>query len=357
MSAEVYPPFTCTFSPQIPELLHNLQCTLAFTTFQAGKLVLLSAKNESELMQLPRTFDKPTGLAVNDDKLALCTKDEIIIFKASASIAQGYPQKPGVYDRMFIPVVSYHTGQADLHDIAWLGDELVAVNTSFSCLVKPSSEFHFEPVWQPPFISKLASEDRCHLNGLAVVNGKVKYVTAFSDSDQRLGWSDHIPESGILMDVEREEIIVSDLQMPHSPRWFDDKLYALQSALGTLMQIDTQSGEVKVIYQQDGFARGLAKFKDYLFVGYSKLRQNSSSFAKLQFSEKAIHCGISIIHEPTSAYVGEIRYLSSIDEIFDIQIIPDTTRANILNTHSQDYKSALIIPGASYWGRNDPGRP
>ena len=351
MSETVYPPFTCTFSPQIPELLAKLNCTIAFTTFQAGKLVFLSAKNENELMQLPRSFDKPMGLAVKDQKLALCTKDEIIIFKASASIAQGYPKKPGVYDRMYIPVVTYHTGQADLHDLAWQGDELVAVNTSFSCLIKPHTEFHFKPIWKPPFITKLASEDRCHLNGLTVVDGRIKYVTAFSTSDERLGWSDHIPEGGILMDVENDEVISADLQMPHSPRWFDHKLYALQSAAGELIRIDPVSGEFQVVYQRDGFARGLAKYQDYLFIGYSKLRPNSSSFGKLEFSQQATHCGISIVHEPTANFVGEIRYLSSVDEIFDIQIIADTRRANILNTQSEDYKAALIIPEASFWGK------
>ncbi|MDH3709366.1 MAG: TIGR03032 family protein [Cyclobacteriaceae bacterium] len=101
----------------------------------------------------------------------------------------------------------------------------------------------------------------------------------------------------------------------------------------------------------DGFARGLAKYQDYLFVGYSKLRQNSSIFANLDFSKKADQCSISIIHAPTGAFVGEIRYLNSVDEIFDIQIIPEVVRPNILNTQSEDFKAALITPEATYWGK------
>ncbi len=351
MDRKAYPPFSCSFSPQIPELLQNLNCTIAITTFQAGKLIFISAKNDQELVQLPRNFDKPMGLAVSGEKLALATQDELLIFKASRSLASGYAKKPGVYDTIYIPMVRYHTGRVDLHDVAWANSDICAVNTSFSCLIKPHQEYNFTSFWQPDFISELASQDRCHLNGVAVVEGKIKYVTAFSTSDTIQGWRSNIPEGGVIIDVDDQRMVATNLQMPHSPRVFNGKLYVLQSALGQLVTVDVESGELEVIYQRDGFARGLAKYQDYLFVGYSKLRQNSSIFAKLDFSKKADQCSISIVHAPTGAFVGEIRYLNSVDEIFDIQIIPEVVRPNILNTQSEDYKAALITPEATYWGK------
>lgn len=350
MEGKVYPPFSCSFTPQIPELLFNLRCTIAFTTFQAGKLVFLSAKNDQELVQLPRNFIKPMGLAVSGESLALATQDQLLIFKASRSLAPAYPKKPGVYDTIYVPMVSYHTGRVDLHDIAWTESGICAVNTSFSCLIRPSDEYNFVSTWRPNFISELASQDRCHLNGVAVVEEKAKYTTAFSVSNEPQGWREQIPHGGVLINVDNQEIVASDLKMPHSPRWFDGKLYVLQSALGQLLTVDPDNGKTEVIYQREGFARGLAKYRDYLFVGYSKLRQNSSVFGRLEFSKKADQCSISIIHAPTGAFVGEIRYLNSVDEIFDIQIIPDITRPNILNTETDDFKTALITPEATYWG-------
>jgi len=293
------------------------------------------------------------GLAIEGDKLALACKDQLIIFKGAPTLAETYPKKPGIYDTLFVPISFNLTGQVDLHDINWIDGSLLAVNTSFSCLARPDSEFHFVPIWQPKFISSLVSEDRCHLNGMAIENDQIKYVTALGSGDSRRSWRDHIPGGGVLWDIKAQRPVVKDLQMPHSPRILDGKLYLLQSALGQLCTVDIQSGKLHVIYQQNGFARGLAKYDDYLFVGYSKLRKNSSIFGKLQFSNKAVHCGISVIHGPTGSFVGEIRYHSSVDEIYDIQILANYIRPNILNTSNEEYKSALITPDSTFWGHQE----
>ncbi len=352
MSKNIPAPFSCQSTPQVPELLNSLNCTLAITTFQAGKVIFISAKNDHEIIQLPRTFHKPMGLAVKEDKIALASKDELILFKGSTTLASSYPKKTGIYDMLYVPTAVYQTGEIDIHDIAWVGDDLYAVNTSFSCLVQLDEYHHFSPVWQPSFVSALASEDRCHLNGMATEDNKIKYTTAFGTGDTPQSWKAHIPNGGIIIDVEQNEILSSDLAMPHSPRIFDGDLFVLLSATGELVQIDRENGKREVIYQKDGFVRGLAKYDDYMFIGFSRLRKNSSSFSKLGFSEKALHSGIAIIHAKTRALVGEIRYLASVDEIYDIQIIPNYNRPNILNTISQDYKSALITPQSTYWGKS-----
>ena len=345
------PPFSCQSTPQVPELLNALGCTLAITTFQAGKVIFISAKNDHEIIQLPRTFHKPMGLAVKEDKLALAAKDEVILFKGSEGLAHSYPKKPGVYDMMYVPTAIYQSGEIDLHDVAWIGNDVYAVNTSFSCLVKLDPYHHFIPVWQPPFISALASEDRCHLNGMAVEGDKIRYVTAFGQGDAPRSWKDHIPGNGIIMDLEHNEVLAQDLAMPHSPRIYDGALFVLLSATGELIQVDRENGKPVTIFQKDGFMRGLAKYEDYFFIGHSKLRKNSSSFAKLPFSDKAVYSGISIVHASTGAWVGEIRYLASVDEIYDVQVIPGYARANVLNTLDPGYKSALITPNSTYWGR------
>ena len=139
--------------------------------------------------------------------------------------------------------------------------------------------------------------------------------------------------------------------MPHSPRIFGDDLYVLLSATGELLKIDLENGNHEVIVKVEGFVRGMSLHKDYLFIGLSKLRKNSSTFAKLDFAEKANQSGIMVIHLPTASIVGKISYLSSLDEIYDVHILPNKTRPNILNTMKDDHKAALMIPGATFWAK------
>jgi len=342
-------PFSCTFTPNIPELLNRLNCTIAISTYQAGKIVFLSAKNDEELIQLPRTFNKAMGITLQGDKMAIATKDEVIILVNSQGLAQSYPKQPGVYDGLFMPQAVYYTGQIDIHDLHWGDEGLWAVNTSFSCLVLINEEYHFMPKWKPAFISNLASEDRCHLNGMAIIDGKPKYVTTFGNGDSPQSWRENITKTGMVIDIGSGEEILTNLPMPHSPRFYDGKLYLLLSATGEVICAEPEKGRYEVVSDLSGFVRGMAKYSDYLFIGLSRLRKNSSTFKHLSIADKALNAGIKILHLPTGGYVGEIKYQSTVDEIYDVQIIPDIKRPGILNTYRDDYKKGLSVPGATYW--------
>ena len=165
------PPFSCTFSPNIPELLQQMNVSLAVTTYQAGKVILISPKNRDELIQLPRNFPKPMGIAVREKKIAIAALDEVIILSNSPGLARDYPPQPNTYDTMFAPRASFVTGEIDIHDLEWGHKGLWAVNTRFSCLSLITDDFSFVPDWRPPFVTELAPEDRCHLNGVAFVDG------------------------------------------------------------------------------------------------------------------------------------------------------------------------------------------
>ena len=60
--------------------------------------------------------------------------------------------------------------------------------------------------------------------------------------------------------------------------------------------------------------------------------------------------GVTVLHLPTGAIVARLMYETSVDEIFDIQIIPNHKRPGILNTEGDTYKLALTSPDATYWG-------
>jgi uncharacterized protein (TIGR03032 family) len=348
-------PFSCSYSAHVPELLMKLNCSLAISTYQAGKIIFLSPKNEDQLIQLPRTFEKPMGIAVLDepDKMAVACKDEVIVFSNSKELAVSYPKKKNTYDALYIPRTTYHIGQLDIHDLSWGENGLYAVNTLFSCIISLGDDYNFTPFWIPPFIKGLKSEDKCHLNGMVMVNGRPKYATAFNRGNTRQSWREGVTTDGVLMDTETSEIIAENLRMPHSPRIFNGELYLLFSATGEIIKMDPSNGTYEVVTRINGFVRGMAYYKDFLFVGLSKLRQNSSTFAKLEIAKKALNAGIAIIHLPTGSYYGEIRYQASVDEIYDIQVLPGKIRPNIFNTIQSEYKLALSIPGSTYWA--DPG--
>ena len=283
-----------------------------------------------------------------------------------------------------MPRAAYFTGGIDIHDIDYGGETLYAVNTSFSCLIKIDDNYSFTPIWKPPFITKLVSEDRCHLNGMALENEVPKYATAFNRGNSFQSWREEVTTGGILMDVQSNELVAEGLAMPHSPRIFDNQLYILLSATGDLIKtgaqvgfiqyhtsveeiydvqilpgvirpgMDVKTGKYDVVTKLNGFVRGLAKYGDYVFVGLSRLRKNSSTFAKLSIADKANQAGIAIIHLPTGAQVGFIQYHTSVEEIYDVQILPGVIRPGILNTLKPEYKMGLSTPETTYWARKAP---
>ncbi len=343
------PPFTCTCSPNVPELLKQLNCTLTITTYQAGKLIFISAKDESNLVQLPRQFDKPMGLAIANGKLAVATRDEVVVLSNASKMAANYPKSPNTYDALYLPRMTFYTGALDIHDLEWVDNKLWAVNTVFSCLMRLSEDYSFEPVWKPHFIKNYAPDDYCHLNGVAIENEKPVYVTALGSSTSREGWRENKDSGGIIMDIENDQVISQGLPMPHSPRVINGELFVLLSATGELARIDRKTGKREVVKGLEGFVRGMTQYGDYLFIGLSKLRANSSSFRDLPIAQKAVFCGVVILHIPTLSVVGHIKYETSVEEIYDVRVLPDTTRPGILNHEKKDHKMAISSPVGDFW--------
>ena len=77
------PPFSCTHTSQFPELLFQTGSSLAISTYQAGKVIFISAIDEDQLVQLPRNFPRPMGMAVSEDRLAIALSRSIIVLVRS----------------------------------------------------------------------------------------------------------------------------------------------------------------------------------------------------------------------------------------------------------------------------------
>ena len=347
------PPYSCIHSPNFPRLLLELGCSIALTTFQAGKLIFISAKDENQLIQHFNDFNNAMGLAIDNRRLAIATQDEVIVLADASRLAKEYPMNPNTYDALYAPQAIYPVGILHIHDLDWdKHGQLWAVNTNFSCLSIIDDHYSFRPKWYPPFIKQFNSGDSCHLNGMAMVDGMPRYVTMFSQSTTPEGWRATKETSGLIMDVLTGEVIIENLPMPHSPRWFDGHLYCLLSATGEFVKVDTDKGTYDVVARFDGFVRGLAKYGEYVFVGLSRLRGDISAFKDLPIAERSVYCGVEVLHLPTGRKVAQLRYQTTVDELYDIQIIPKL-RPVFFNHLTDEYRKVLNTPYTDLWLNKD----
>ena len=343
-------PFSCTYTREVPDILAGLNCSLVLTTYQAGKVILISPKEEG-LVQLARNFRKPMGMAVGGGRLAVATQHEVVVLENAPALATGYPKKPRHYDAFFVPRAVYFTGELDLHDMAWSGETLWAVNTLFSCLCRIGPRYSFEPMWRPPFVSALAPEDRCHLNGLAIDNrGEPVYVTALGATDEAGAWRADRLGGGVLVHVPSGEVALRGLAMPHSPRLYDGRLYFVLAARGELAVADPEAGTYEVVSQVPGFARGLARCGDYLFVAHSRLRKKHV-FGDLPIAQGEHYAGVVVVHAPSGRIAGALRYHTACEEIYDVHALPDVRRPGLLGVESDVHRHAVLAPEGGYWTR------
>ncbi|MFK7932815.1 MAG: TIGR03032 family protein, partial [Saprospiraceae bacterium] len=323
--------------------------SIAISTFQAGKVILFSATDANNLQQLPRSFEKAMGMCVQDRRMAVATKNEVVVLADASGLAKNYAA-PSNYDALYLPRAVYYVGEVDIHDMAWGQQGLYAVNTRFSCLSLINDQYSFLPIWKPPFITQFTPSDLCHLNGMALgSDGRPKYVTMLGSTTEPKGWRAGVLQDGLVMDVTCNEMVLNHLAMPHSPRLYDGDLYLLLSAKGEIIRANLTNNTYDVVTRLAGFVRGMARRGDYIFVGMSKLRKNASTFRDLPIAEEAIYCGVEIIHLPTGNVVGNIRYQASVEEIYDVQIVPDRTRPSILNHQTDEHKRALNTPQIDFW--------
>jgi len=344
-------PFTIQYTPQVPELVAELGCSLALTTYQAGKLILLSSDGE-RLIQLPRTFEEPMGLALDGDQMAVATKHSIVLLANDPRLAPAYPRQPGIYDALFVPRSVHYVGALSVHDMVFGERGLVGVNTLFSCLFQLDPRHSFKPIWKPPFVSQLVPEDRCHLNGLAAAEPEGFYATALGRTDTAGGWREGKERGGVLLHVPSGELLLDGLAMPHSPRVYDGVLYLLLSSTGELVAVDLRGGErrYEVVNRVPGFARGMARAGDYLFIASSLIRKQHT-FGDLAIAgRKDLFCGLTILHLPSGAIVGELRYVRSCEEIYDVQVLPGLGRPGLLGLHDDTHLRALSTPEQTFWG-------
>lgn len=346
--------FEYVHSKGFARLLRSLGVSLLVSTYQAGKLMAVRADEQGGVSTLLRSFEYAMGLAVAPTRLAIGSRRQIWVLRSASDIAAKLPPE-GTHDTCYVPRSSHVTGDIRIHELAWgqpvpdasgqTTPQLWFVNTRFSCLCTLHPDFSFYPRWRPKFITQLAAEDRCHLNGLAMVNGQPRLATALGTTNTAQGWREDKVYGGVLIDVPANEVVTTGLCMPHSPRVYDGKIWVLNSGRGELQVVDPDSGSRQTVVRLMGYTRGLAFHENYAFIATSKIREKRE-FGGLPIEENItdLRCGVYAVQLDTGQVEGYIEFKSGCTEIFDVQVLAQCHWPAVIGFQKDTIDGIFIVP-------------
>jgi uncharacterized protein (TIGR03032 family) len=295
-----------------------------------------------------RSFPSPMGLALADSgkKLAIGTTLQVWEFRDNRDVARRL-EPAGRHDACFLPRRSHVTGNVLIHEMAYgAGGQLWFVNMRFSCLATLDPEASFVPRWRPRFVTELEPSDRCHLNGLGMVDGRPKYVTALGGTNTPAGWRANKAKGGVLMDVDSGEILCRGLSMPHSPRWYGGRMWVCESGSGTLGTVDLNTGRYEAVAAVPGFTRGLDFVGDLAFVGLSQVRE-SAVFSGIPITERLAPeertCGVCVVDLRRGEVVALLRFDSGVQEVFAVALLPRRF-PDLINDDDSLLESSFVVP-------------
>lgn len=342
----VEPKLEITTSRQFTSFLAECRASIAVTTYQGGKLFLFGLQPNGRLSVFERTLERCMGMAYADGMLHVATLWQV--WRFANTLPKGdYWQG---HDALFAPRVGWVTGDLDVHDIGVLaGGRPAFANTLFSCVATVSETHSFTPLWRPNFISRLAAEDRCHLNGLAMEDGQPAYVSMVGPTDVADGWRDHRRGGGQVMDVRTGEVVAGGLSMPHSPRLREGKLYLLNSGTGEFGWIDRASGRFEPICFCPGYLRGLSFIGGHALVGLSLPRDNRTFTGLALDGELArrkaeARCAVMAINLRTGDIDHWLRFEGFVQELYDVTVLPDIRRPAAIGFKSDEVRRVLSLP-------------
>ena len=308
-------------SRQFVPLLERLGGSLLISTYQAGKVISVGTHGGGLDIRFHH-FDQAMGLARTPKGIAVGAKRQIWFLSGAPELAPKIAPA-GKHDLALLTRQAHYTGPVMGHEMAWSNDELWFVNTLFSSLCVVSPEFHFVPKWMPPFVSKLAAEDRCHLNGLALADGKPRYVTALGETDSAAGWRPGKASGGCLIDVDANEVVLRGLCMPHSPRLHQGEVLLLNSGRGQLCSWERGSAEPTPIVSLPGYTRGMDCVANLAFVGLSRIRE-TNVFGGLPIAERhhELKCGVAVVDLKARETIASLHFDCGVEEIFEVKLLP-----------------------------------
>lgn len=330
-------------------------CSLALTTYQAGRLIFIGRKPDGTLRAHERLIAQCQGLW--SDGQTLWASGMHALWRFENDLLGGQQTEAGV-DRLFVPREGRVTGRIDVHDIAVgeptqfggaPGPAPIFVSSAFNCLATISDHASFQPLWTPPCISEMIGEDRCHLNGLAMDGARAAYVSLCAQTNTPRGWHEQRLSGGTVLDVASGAVVASGLSMPHSPRLYDGRIWVLNSGHGTLCTIDPGAGDMTVVAPCNGYARGLGFVGRYAVIGLSRPRHNAifeglDLDARLEARNTAPICGVQIVDIDSGQIVHWLRFEHTIDELYDVAVLQGVRQPEAIGFVGADIEQH-VTPG------------
>lgn len=330
----------------LPRILIELGVSLVVSTYQAGKIVIVRSDGRVANTHF-RTMSVPMGVAFDRGRLAVGTKAGVWEFHNQPAVSKRVDES-GRTDACFLPRRHFVTGHIAIHEVAYAGDELWAVNTRFSCLCTFDGTHSFVPRWRPPYVTGYSPDDRCHLNGLCVVDDSPRFVTALGTTNTGGGWRSDKAHGGLVLEVPSGKTVASGLSMPHSPRVHNGAIWFLESGVGSLTRIDPATGRPEAVAVLPGFTRGLDFFGPFAFVGLSKVRE-TAVFSGLPITERlaesARMCGVWVVDLRNGQTVAFLRFEQGVQEVFGVTVLPGLVWPDLLTDLTDEViESSYVLP-------------
>lgn len=319
--------------------------SLAISSYQTGRVYLVGSDKQGRVSFFERIFERAMGIVGNAQRLYVGGLFQLWRFENVLRRNEVMHQQ---FDKCYVPRNAQTIGDLDIHELGIRKNgKVVFVNTKYSCLAELSQTHSFKAIWKPDFISKLAPEDRCHLNGLAMVDGEPKYVTAVCRSDSVDGWRDRRHDGGVVIDVTTNEIVCEGLSMPHSPRWANGKLWVLNAGTGHLGYVDFAHKSFVPVAFVPGFARGLSIVGNVAAVGLSKPRnqrfEGLQLDAELKQRDAEPWCGVQFVSLANGDVLNWIRFEGHISEIFDLSFLPNVRNPMMVGLRTAEIRELITF--------------
>ena len=343
------PPYSVHASPGFAAWLHKAGVSLALTTYQIGKVFLIGAESENALSVSERSFERCLGIAPDG-------ADGFVLAGLNAIWRFGNVVPPGRdldgHDAVYVPQAAWFTGDVFAHDVGVTpSGRPVFVNTLFSCLAAADERTSFRSLWSPPFVTALAPQDRCHLNGLAMDEGGMpRFASAAAETDTPGAWRESRVGKGVVLDIATNAVVCRGLTMPHSPRLHDGRLYVLNAGTGELGLVDTAAGRFHALAFLPGFARGLALHGGHALVGLSLPRANQV-FAGLPLDDRLKaerlepQCALAVVELASGRTLHWLRLGGVVRELYDVALLPMARRPMLVGLQQAGPINRLISRG------------
>jgi uncharacterized protein (TIGR03032 family) len=156
-------------------------------------------------------------------------------------------------------------------------------------------------------------------------------------STEKAGWrADR--SKGAIFDLITNQVVASDLWMPHSPRINGKHLYALESGRGSFGEVS--NGKISEKLLLPGFTRGLNFHAGFAAIGFSRPRPESIEglplYARLKGDGVQPSCGVVLYDEATSKVVHSMEFSAGVEELYDVAFLENTSNPRFIHPNSNE---------------------